>query len=170
MAKTFLGAGDRAVNKETAGACTLQKGTEWDKSLFTATSGCYSLEQKWGTETSKAGKEEQPIQGHVIKQLTLWVDVSGSLLAPSKESCRTHLRITHLNIRRGGIYALAPAPHWPRVVPWGVNCLALSGLFVYQNGWGTVSLLQRYPGRKARGIQGSWGERLVTSTTAGMKS
>lgn len=60
MAKTILGAGDRAVNKKTALTCIPPKGTAWDKRLFTATLKRHSLEQKWGTEKSKAGKEEQP--------------------------------------------------------------------------------------------------------------
>ena len=52
---------------------------------------------------SKAGKEGKPVQEHIIKQLILWTDVSGSLWAPSEGPCITHPRITHLNMRRGGI-------------------------------------------------------------------
>lgn len=90
---TILGPRDRAVSKETALACTPSRSTAWDNSLLTVTLGYYPLEQERRTEKSKAEKEGKPIQGCILKQLTPWIKVTGSLWVPSEELCRVHRRI-----------------------------------------------------------------------------
>lgn len=60
MPNTILGAGDRAMSKETALVGIPPKNTALDKYLLTVTLEYYSLEQEWEIEKNKAWKEEKP--------------------------------------------------------------------------------------------------------------
>lgn len=86
----------------------------------------------------KQGKQKSHSKGALLSIQR--INVPKSLWAPTEEPCKTFLRMTKLNARREWIYAPVSALSWFCVALWDVDALAILGLCICQNGWGTVSL------------------------------